>query len=1069
MRTGLALFAFLCSVVAAWGSCGGERFDASPFGFTDYDEGGGYYEVRWAEPRKVESVVLEFEEEQEPAADGKLQVQYWHRVWDGLRDEAAGERNTADAGWDKMDDWTNGKWIDAVVKAKFEGEKWEFDFEPVTGDEIKGIEGEGVRYRKTLKVRVYCEGGLAKPDEVRVYTSSVYRPVSARIEFGRPALEGIKGGCESGRLEVFNGGIVAVRAGEDSKALLEGENSWRLGEDGCGVIEADLLMVVDRWSGEYDRTIVTVRSGSRSFSFSGDEVACGERIFVDDLGVLVTDVRDGTGLEEYRAKLEREFAGKTVYERLKDHEEQTLFGAWEDMPLKRPLYFVHALPGNRNSMRQRPNGEICVMGNGRWFDMPRSPKDTLRKHWKGRELTVSLGFPDSELRGGRELKEGYLPVLRTWWQDGSVYYEQTTFLDAMDGDLSDITVDDPTVLLMRVRVVNTSDKRVSNAKLRFTSSSEGEGKLIVRGIRGIASKHGTDYIRFLMNDCGRGSYEQEEEGTVWSLRLKPGEGHNLYFAVPSITPSTDKEIYTLRKRQFGKSCERICKFWRELTEKGTEIVTPERWLNDFYKAHLRHVLVNCFKEPGSEVLHAHVGTLAYGVYANESIMMITDLDRRGYHEAARRVLESFLKYQGRKSLPGNFSSFEGVFNASGGHETLGYNKNHGYVMWGMSEHWRFTRDRKWMGEKIDKLVKACEWVIRERKATMRMDESGERVPYYGWLPAGSLEDVEDYWYWTATNAATVWGFQSLADAMCDFGYEAGEMFKREAEAYNEDFMRGVLESRITSPVVRLRDATYVPKIPSRVYERGRAEGWIRETLEGSILIPAYGLFAPDEPETEWIIKDYEDNLYISEEYGYCICNFERFWFSRGGFSMQANLLDGPLVYLWRDEIKHYLRAYFNGFASAFYPEVRMCSEHSSPELGYSKGDHFKSSDEAQLTYWLRLMFLNERGEELYLCQAIPRYWLSDGEIIGISDAPTHFGGMSVGMESRVDSGFIRAVVSPPRRNPPEKIYVRFRHPDKAVMKRVTVNGQEHKDFNKDKEWVVLSGEWAGDMEIVVKY
>jgi hypothetical protein len=52
--------------------------------------------------------------------------------------------------------------------------------------------------------------------------------------------------------------------------------------------------------------------------------------------------------------------------------------------------------------------------------------------------------------------------------------------------------------------------------------------------------------------------------------------------------------------------------------------------------------------------------------------------------------------------------------------------------------------------------------------------------------------------------------------------------------------------------------------------------------------------------------------------------------------MQANLLEGPVPYLQRDEIKHFLRAYFNGFASAFYPEIRMCNEHSKPELGYSR-------------------------------------------------------------------------------------------------------------------------------------
>ena len=49
----------------------------------------------------------------------------------------------------------------------------------------------------------------------------------------------------------------------------------------------------------------------------------------------------------------------------------------------------------------------------------------------------------------------------------------------------------------------------------------------------------------------------------------------------------------------------------------------------------------------------------------------------------------------------------------------------------------------------------------------------------------------------------------------------------------------------------------------------------------------------------------------------------------------------------------------------------MCNEHSLPELGYPAGDHFKTSDEAQSTYWLRLMFVHEQGSDLYLGQAHP--------------------------------------------------------------------------------------------------
>ncbi len=53
--------------------------------------------------------------------------------------------------------------------------------------------------------------------------------------------------------------------------------------------------------------------------------------------------------------------------------------AWNDMPLKCPLWFVHGLPGDRNTMRQHPTGDIDVTAVGRWFALQRSERDSDRK------------------------------------------------------------------------------------------------------------------------------------------------------------------------------------------------------------------------------------------------------------------------------------------------------------------------------------------------------------------------------------------------------------------------------------------------------------------------------------------------------------------------------------------------------------------------------------------------------------------------------------------------------------------------------------------------------------------
>jgi hypothetical protein len=1047
----------------------GAPFDIAPFGFR-VDEDGRPYGIRWAEPRKVVRVVAEFGDSQPLPEASQIRLQYWHRVWDGKADPLIVERGAGGVGWDAMDDWTNGRWVTARGEVREVGQACEFTFAPTSAEEIERFKGSGVTYRKTLAVRPVADQPLPPLSRLRVYTQATCKSLRVQIQFGEPRDAAFKpGGQESGCLEVFNGRLMAVRPGKGSSITVKPDFGWMLDVSGRGSLEADLMMAADPIDGRYDRTVVTVRSSVRPFSFAADEVARGDRILVDDLGVLVTSADDTISLEDYRAALRREFGGQTVYDRVAAADEQTLSRAWNDMPLKRPLYFVHGLPGDRNAMHQLPNGEIEISAVGRWFNLHRSPRDGERKLWDGEILRISCGFPTGELRGGRELQDGYLPVLRTWWQSGPVFYEQKTVLTAAIADLNDVALDTPTILLMQVRVVNTSDKQEGTAVLRFGAHAGREEELALREDKLVVVTDKGERLRLLVEASKQGTLAQEGGAVTWTAGLKPGQSRLVYVTIPSVTVLTEEETGPVRALRFEAEAKRVCAFWRGLVAQGTQIRTPEPWLNDFYKAQACHLLINCMKEPDTDYLHAHVGTFHYGVYPNESIMMVSDLDRRGYHEQARHNYDAFLHYQGTVAMSGNFKSAEGEFYGAGGHETGDYNKSHGYVMWGMAQHWWFTRDREWMGKSAPGLVKACEWAIRERKASMTTNPDGTRPLNYGWLPTGSLEDVTDYWHWLATNSATVWGFRALANALADFGHPDGQRLQQEARAYYDDFMRGITEARILCPVVRLRDGTYVPKIPSRLYERGRAHGWLRETLEGSLFLPAYGLLGPDAPETRWILKDYEDNLYISDRYGYAIPAYDSFWFSRGGFSMQANLLDGPLPYLWRDDIKHYLRAYFNGFASAFYPEIRMCNEHSLPELGYPAGDHFKSSDESQSTCWLRLMFVNEQGKDLYLGQATPRYWLANGNKIGIERAASHFGPLSLQYESHVREGRINVTLDPPVRNAPKTIYVRLRHPQAQPVKSVLVNGRAYDKVDRDKEWIILPGTIEGRQEIVAQY
>ena len=169
--------------------------------------------------------------------------------------------------------------------------------------------------------------------------------------------------------------------------------------------------------------------------------------------------------------------------------------------------------------------------------------------------------------------------------------------------------------------------------------------------------------------------------------------------------------------------------------------------------------------------------------------------------------------------------------------------------------------------------------------------------------------------------------------------------------------------------------------------------------------------------------------------------------------MQACLLLDVEPYLYRDDVKQALRAMFNAIAVSHFPDVHMNTEHALPEMGDWRGDHYKSSDEANACGWLRDVFVREEGEELLLGQAVSRDWLKPGQQCGLERAATYFGPASIVYAGGQDE--ITAQVAGPRRNPPRWLRLRFREPEGRALASVTINGKRWTDFKG--EWVRLPG------------
>ena len=1004
-----------------------QPFDAAPFARL-LEEGLG---LVWEDLREIHRVVVHFV----GAPPENLQLEYWRTGWPQRRLPKDRVPGGGDVGWWELGNWYTGQWQPAAVERALEGSAVVLAFRAINETEFPELRDFPAAFRTTLKIRL--QGAVASQVQgIEAFTDSALVQDSVRVLFAQAP-------CAEPSFEVYNGHLQSV--------TLEGPTAYRV----------ELLRTENQDPNTFDRTLLTVR---------GDRVAtvrvcdaCHGPVCIPDLGIAVTR-RGEDG--DYTSVCSEALvvAPRGVYDTVAQLPEQTWRAAWANMVPKRArICLALATEGSRHKFRLGPDGGAVYRTNNALLSACPG-QDTARLQADRAPLSLSFGLPEEPTE--RHIEEGVLPIGHSTWSvhsaEGRWEVEQTAFATVLPG--TDPEGDPPPadalgVLMLQLRVRNPDASPVV-ARLALTCAAGDEPE--ATRLDGSGGLWSGDLLRALVDTRGSGTLEALEHGATYRVELAGGAEHAIVVEVPYVPPQ-DEEWDALNGLDFAAEHRAVAGYWRRRIGQGMRLHVPEEDLRDFHAAHATHLLINCEKEPESAHRFARVGSFHYAAYGNESCMMIVDLDRRGYHREARECLDAFLAYQGTVPLPGDFSSHEGVLYGAHGYEHGGYNQHHGWILWCLAEHYRFTRDGQWLAHAAPGILGGADWIVRERARTRDRADLGR-----GLLPHGSLEDIGDWWQWLSTNAYTWRGLDSAAWALAELSAKdsawdgEARRVRQEADEYRQAMLRAFGEAAQRSPVVRLRDGVYVPHTPSHVHRRGRSFGWICETLEGAIHLLIAGLIPPDSQEALWILKDYEDNRYPSDAYGYGLEDFAREWFHWGGFSMQACLLLGVEPYLGRDDIPHALRATFNAIAANFFPEVRMIAEHALPHLGDYRGDHYKTSDEANATGWLRFLFVRESGDDLLLGQAVPLAWLQPGCRIGVEGAATYFGPMSLLYEPH--EGGIVAKLSAPRRNPPGRIKLRFRHRHDQRIERVLVGGQAWPDVQGD--WVVLPGD-IGEVEVAV--
>ena len=1066
----------------------------------------------WDQPRDVRGVTVTFAPDAPMPLD--WHVEYWHYSWPN---EQKDRRAGAHKGWLLTDDPFHGRWLAAYGERTLDAKGCAVVFDHIDVNELLCLGGDepqnlflsddyNAMFRRALKFRVVFEGACA------------------------PKITGIQltgdAAITQAQCMVYAN---ATGKGKGRQVRVEGIWNGTLSQ-GQGMVDGCTTLAYTRTVGaktDADQTMLEMRVDDVGFAVRAEDIESG--VYMENFDVLLAPESMG---QDAALIVSRLTEGKqSLFDRVPAQEEQTVARAMAEVPAmeknmqpKYGRYVLMGWEGVRQKFALRFNGDIFANK----IDQKVSARDTAKTRWAANELHFRLasGDPPNRHEGNADtiqtMPDARVPVYETRWLDREIEYCQSSFATLLNTMEASIQGDEDIMVMSRVQVRNaSSETRTAHLFVELYPgeqlSLEGSAVMAMGRIRpGDTATYGwtvqpypNGYLRMLADTHGQGTlrcvpytaagttslsmqpqfgFEGYDSNTVrmkpssciatamlYEVELQPYQTHTLDLVLPYPSLWEQDDINQLAQRSFEAEQERVTCFWLALAGRGASMELPgETKLNDFAKAVPWHVIMTAMRDLRTGMYMVPAGTYGYGSCGNEASLQIRMLDYLGYHDYAEKYLDTFIASQGVGSMDGNFRTNEGalVANNYGGYSDnitslFAYNLDHGYILACLIDHYRLTGNRQWLAAIAPALVKACDYIFTEREATMILDEQGEKVSYYGLMPHGHLEDNPEWRCWFAVNAHACGGILNAAEALADISHPDAERILTQANTYRSDIRACVARAMAKSPVVPTGNGGYMPHVPTQAEIRGRDWGWFREVAYGPLHLTTGRVLAPDEDMTTWILRDQEDNLFLSRDYGRAV-DREKYWFSRGGMTIQSNLLFNDLIYLQRGDGERAIRGLFNNFAQNLYRDVNCFSEHPITDFGKGFGPFFKTPDEAQFINNLRNHLVREEGNALYLLQGAARDWFTPGQAIRFSGMATFFGKVGLSLHTAEDGREIRASINAQWRDAPAALMLYLRRPDGMLPKQVLRNGIALPPQAMCGDAVKLT-DLTAQMEVVIRY
>lgn len=771
--------------------------------------------------------------------------------------------------------------------------------------------------------------------------------------------------------------------------------------------------------------------GARGFTLTIDQLIRNETIWIPSLDIYVSTGAKPVSFAEYQS-MSAQYRGLRVLDQVQRDPEasyEQFKKRWEDMGDPAYSHPVQEGPGHIVGLTwdsacpkfgiDRGAGVWNDYGSSDhfryWFAFGNLP-DGIVPYWKSQTLTDGL------------------PVITTVFERDNVRYEVEQFAYPMNGPPQKRTGDLKMVLMQRVRLTD-----LAGVSRTIPVTMAHERYLSPQGSTDVGSEY-RDGILVLREDAHRhavlavnakgakvdwvGVYERDQKSKRVDVTVYvdlPAHGtRELYVTLPS--PIVDqKDISALVALNYEKAKTETLNFWSAYLSQGATFHVPEQAVNDLFNANLWHALRlprrHGDKEmdlPYSNFAYDQTGTpwpINQAVYVDYMIYGL-----RGYNRIAAEEMAAI--FQNNQEFSGRVDGFAHWHVYTPG------------MLYSVAQNYLISNDRESFEQLLPEALKALDWSIAQIQGASTVPGATKG------LVAGSLNDVTGVGQWAFNQAYLYAGVERMGRALAKYGSPRAAECSRVAAEYQAAIERATGMAAARSPLVQLRDHTWVPFVPSDADHTGRNyEQWYPSDVDTGVAhllrlkaLPAQGELA------DAILHDQEDNLFLHQ------------W----GLANEPVYSQQAMAYLLRDDPKATIRTFYSLMAGGFSHSVYEPVEHR-----WRWGQYFgpPSTDGAWFEIYRNMLVREWDDDTLILGQATPGAWLQDGKTITVNRAPTMFGNISFELRSHVATGHIEVSFqfqSPARE---KTVLVRLRHPLNQPIRSVTVNGKPWSDFDAGKEWI----------------